>query len=436
MLEDLRDRLNTTFKKILGRGKLNEKNISEAMREVRRVLLEADVNYKVAKEFVAKVEEEAIGREVTRSITPGQEVIKVVYDQLVELLGSEPHPLRPTRGSKIMLVGLQGSGKTTTAGKLAKRFCAQGFRPLLVPADSYRPAAVDQLRILGESLGVEVYSATQEENPVQLCRKASSWAQGAGFDLLILDTAGRLHIDERMMEELRQIRKIVSPEEILLVADAMTGQEAVRVADEFEAKLGIDGIILTKLDGDAQGGAALSMRAATGRPIRLVGIGERPDDLEVFYPDRMASRILGMGDIVSLVEKAQAAVSKEEAEKLETKLLKREFTLQDFLDQIKQVKKLGSLQSLMEMIPGWGKGALRGATLDEGQLVKVEAIIGSMTPLERRRPHLIDGSRKKRIARGSGTTAQDVNRLLKEFGMIERMIRRMGKKGFAKLPFG
>lgn len=436
MFEDLRDSLNTAFKKMLGRGKLNEKNISDALREVRKVLLEADVNYKVAKDFVAKAEEEAIGREITRSITPGQEMIKVIYDNLVELLGREPSPLRPTKGSKIMLVGLQGSGKTTTAGKLAKRLSAQGFKPLLVPADPYRPAAIDQLRILGESLGIEVYSATQGEDPVRLCQKASSWAQSSGFDLLILDTAGRLHIDEKMMEELRQIKKKVSPEEILLVADAMTGQEAVRVADEFEAKLGLDGIILTKLDGDAQGGAALSMRAATGRPIRMVGVGEKPEDLEVFYPDRMASRILGMGDIVGLVEKAQATVSQEEAKKLEDKLLKHEFTLQDFLDQVKQVKKLGPLQSLMEMIPGWGRGPLRGATLDERQLVKAEAIISSMTPLERRKPHLIDGSRKKRIARGSGTTVQDINRLLKEFGMIGKMVRRMGKRGFVKFPFG
>lgn len=436
MFEDLRDSLNTAFKRMLGRGKLNEKNISDALREVRKVLLEADVNYKVAKDFVAKAEEEAIGREVTRSITPGQEMIKVIHDKLVELLGREPSPLRPTKGSKIMLIGLQGSGKTTTAGKLAKRLSAQGFKPLLVPADPYRPAAIDQLRILGESLGIEVYSATQGEDPVRLCQKASSWAQSSGFDLLILDTAGRLHIDEKMMEELRQIKKKVSPEEILLVADAMTGQEAVRVADEFEAKLGIDGIILTKLDGDAQGGAALSMRAATGRPIRMVGVGEKPEDLEVFYPDRMASRILGMGDIVGLVEKAQATVSQEEAKKLEARLLKHEFTLLDFRDQVKQVKKLGPLQSLVELIPGWGRGPLGGATLDEKELVKVEAIISSMTPLERRRPHLIDGSRKKRIARGSGTTVQDINRLLKEFGMIGKMVRRMGKRGFVKFPFG
>ncbi len=436
MFENLRDRLNTAFKLILGRGKLTEKNISDALREVRKILLEADVNYKVAKDFVAKVEEEAIGREITRSITPGQEVIKVVYDKLVELLGGKPSPLKPIKRSKIMLVGLQGSGKTTTAGKLARMFGSQGFKPLLIPADPYRPAAVDQLRILGESLGVAVYSPPQEKDPVKLCEKALSWAQDSGFDLLILDTAGRLHIDERMMEELRQIKEKVNPEEILLVADAMTGQDAVRVTGEFDTKLGIDGIILTKLDGDAQGGAALSMRAVTGRPIRLVGIGEKPDDLEVFYPDRMASKILGMGDIVSLVEKAQALVTQEEARKLEAKLLKHEFTLQDFMDQVKQVRKLGPLQSLMEMIPGWGRGPLRGAEVDERELVKAEAIIGSMTPLERRRPHLIGGSRKRRIARGSGTTVQDVNRLLKEFGMIEKMIKRMGKKGFARFPFG
>ncbi len=436
MFEELRDRLNGAFKKILGRGKLTERNISDSLREVRKVLLEADVNYKVAKEFIARVEEEAIGREVTQSITPGQEVIKVVYDQLVELLGGQPSPLRPTRGSKIMLVGLQGSGKTTTAGKLAKRFNSQGFKPLLVPADPYRPAAVDQLRILGESLGVEVYSPTKGEDPVKLCQRACNWVQSSGFDLLILDTAGRLHIDEEMMEELRQIKKAIAPEEILLVADAMTGQEAVRVADEFEAKLGIDGIILTKLDGDAQGGAALSMRAATGRPIRMVGVGEKPEDLEIFYPDRMASRILGMGDVVTLVEKAQASISQEEAKKLEAKLLKREFTLQDFLDQIKQVKRLGPLQSLVELIPGWGRGALRGATFDERALMKAEAIINSMTPIERRKPQLIDGSRKRRIARGSGTSVQDVNKLLKEFLMIDKMVKRMGKKGIPKFPFG
>jgi len=436
MFEDLRDRLNATFKRMLGQGKLNEKNISDALREVRKVLLEADVNYKVAKEFVAKAEQEAIGREITRSITPGQEMIKVIYDKLVELLGKEPSPLRPPKGSKIMLVGLQGSGKTTTAGKLAKWFSSQGFKPLLVPADPYRPAAVDQLQIIGKSLGVEVYAATQDRDPVKVCQKAAGLALSAGFDLLILDTAGRLHIDERMMEQLRQIKKKVSPEEILLLADAMTGQEAVRVAEEFETQLGIDGIILTKLDGDAQGGAALSMRAATGRPIRMVGVGEKPEDLEVFYPDRMASRILGMGDVVSLVEKAQAAVDQEQAKKIEAKLLQHEFTLQDFLDQIKQVRKLGPLQSLVELIPGWGRGRLRGAEVDERELVKAEAIIGSMTPLERRKPHLIDGSRKKRIARGSGTAVQDINRLLKEFVMIEKMVKRMGKKGPIRFPFG
>jgi signal recognition particle subunit SRP54 len=402
MFEDLTIKLEGIFKKLRGRGKLSEANIKDALREVRRALLEADVNFKVVKEFIGHVEAKAVGQEVLRSITPGQQIIKIVGDELTTLLGKERVEVKfsaqpPT---VFMLVGLQGSGKTTACGKLARYYRKKGKFPLLVAADVYRPAAKDQLKILGKMLDIPVFSAGDE--PVKISQISVEHARKEGKDLVIIDTAGRLHIDEPLMLELSNIKKAVSPQEIILVADAMTGQDAVNIAQTFEEKIGLDGVFLTKMDGDARGGAALSVRAVTGKPIKFVGIGEKLDQLEMFYPDRMASRILGMGDVVSLVEKAQDAVDLEEAEKLEEKLRKEAFRLK----------------------------------IDEKAMVRVEAIINSMTKEERGKPNVIDGSRRKRIAQGSGTSVQAVNQLLKQFFMMQKMIKNMAKMDIRKLEKG
>jgi len=430
MFDELTSRLNQAFRKLRGRGKLTPGNVDEALRDVRRALLEADVNLKVAKDFTARVREKAVGREVLNSISPGQMVVKIVHDELIALLGGRAAGLKMegTGPAVIMLVGLQGSGKTTAAGKLARHLKVQSKKVLMAAADVYRPAAVEQLRQLGERIGIEVFYS-ENDDPVGICRRAVDLAGEQGMDAVILDTAGRWHVDDEMMSELERIRAAVSPQEILLVADAMTGQEAVSLAGEFERRLNIDGVVLTKMDGDARGGAALSITAVTGQPIKFVGVGEKLDALEPFYPDRMASRILGMGDVVTLVEKAQAAIDADEQKELERKLREKAFTFQDFLTQLRQLKKMGPLENLLEMMPGVD---LKGIQVDEDALVRVEAMINSMTPQERDHPRIIDGSRRKRIARGSGRTIQEVNQLLKQFSTIQQMIEGMDETGWQK----
>ncbi len=439
MFDSLSGKLEAVFKKLRGRGVLKEDDVKEALREVRLALLEADVNFKVVKDFIGRVQERAVGREILSSLTPGQQVIKVVHEELVALLGGTQAKLHlsPNPPTVIMLVGLQGSGKTTTAGKLARNFKKDGRRVLLVPADTRRPAAVQQLITLAKQVGVDAYSST-EQDPVVICRQAVKQAASSLFEVVILDTAGRLQIDEPLMEELRQIKAGVKPHEILFVADAMTGQEAVHIAEKFNSSLGFDGVVLTKLDGDARGGAALSVRAVTGKPLKFTGMGEKLDALEPFHPDRMASRILGMGDMMSLIEKAQASVDQEEALKLAKKLKKNSFDLDDFRNQLKQVKKLGGLESIMGMIPGMGKMKLPDAQVNEKELTKVDAIISSMTPKERTDYTIINGSRRARIAKGSGTQVQDVNRLLKQFADMRKMMKSMtsGKMGKMGKMFG
>jgi signal recognition particle subunit SRP54 len=430
MFDELTRRLNQAFQKLRGRGKLSPGDVDEALRDVRRALLEADVNLQVAKDFTARIREKAVGQEVLSSITPGQMVVKVVHDELVSLLGGQVVGLNVEAAGPavIMLVGLQGSGKTTAAGKLARYLKSQDRKVLLAAADVYRPAATEQLRQLGERIGVEVYWS-EKDDPVEISDRAVRLARDRGLGIVILDTAGRWHVDDEMMSELERIREKVSPQEILLVADAMTGQEAVSLAQEFQRRLDIDGVLLTKMDGDARGGAALSIMAVTGRPIKFVGVGEKLDALEPFYPDRMASRILGMGDVVTLVEKAQAALDLEEQKKLERKLREKAFTFEDFLTQLRQLKKMGPLENLLGMMPGVD---LRGLQVDEDALVRVEAMINSMTPQERDHPRIIDGSRRRRIARGSGRTIQEVNQLLKQFRTIQQMIEGMDEKGWQK----
>jgi signal recognition particle subunit SRP54 len=429
VFEQLSDRMDSVLKHLRGQGKLTERNIDDSLRQVRRALLEADVNFKVAREFIENVKEKALGRGVLKSLTPGQQMIGAVHDELVELMGEAASPLTlmDTPPTVIMMVGLQGSGKTTATGKLARMFKQQGRQPLLVAADVYRPAAVKQLQVLGESLDVPVFSIEGSEDPITICSVALQKAKQAYQDIVILDTAGRLHVDEDMMAELQSIKKAVGPHEILLVVDGMTGQDAVNVAETFNDQLDVDGCILTKMDGDARGGAALSIRSVTQKPIKFIGVGEKLDALEPFHPDRMASRILGMGDVVSLVEKAQASIDMDEALKLEEKLRKETFDLEDFRTQLKQVSKMGSMEDIMGMIPGVNKNALQGAEMDEGAMARLEAIISSMTLNERRKPNIINGSRRKRIASGSGTTVQDVNQLLKQFNMMQKMMKRMGK---------
>lgn len=432
MFDNITERLNSVFRNLRGFGKLSEDNIKEAMAEVRMALLEADVNFKVVKDFIATVTEQAIGQEVLDSLSPGQQVIKIVHDELIELLGGKAEELNLTGRAPaiIMMVGLQGSGKTTSAGKLAKMLVKKGKKPYLVPADIYRPAAIEQLRVLGERVGVPVHPSLAENDPVTICRQAVEAARLSNRDILIIDTAGRLHVDQELMEELKRIKAAVQPAEILFVADSMTGQDAVTVADKFNQDLSISGVILTKMEGDARGGAALSIKKVTDRPIKFVGVGEDLDALEIFHPDRVASRILGMGDVLSLIEKAEAVVDQKSAEKLARKIRKDDFTLEDFRDQIRQIKKMGNLEQIMGMLPGIGKlRQLKDMPKpDEKELVKVEAIINSMTSEERAKYMILNASRRARIAKGSGTTLQDVNRVIKSYSDMLKMMKKMKHK--------
>ena len=426
MFDHLTEKLEGVFKKLRGRGRLAEANIDEALRNVRRALLEADVNYKVARNFVARVRQRAIGQEVLRSITPGQQVVKVVHDELVHLLGDEHRELDLTGPAPnvVMVAGLQGSGKTTLCAKLARLLKGKGMRPLLVAADIYRPAAIDQLCVLGASIDVPVHRAADGTNPALICSGAVDMARSDGMDPVILDTAGRLHVDDARMEELKKIREAVTPGEILFVADGMTGQDAVSAATAFYEQLNFTGIVLTRLDSDTRGGAALSIREVTGVPIKYAGVSEKVDGIEPFHPDRMASRILGMGDVVTLVERAQDAVDVTQAQKLEKKLRSAAFTFDDFLQQLDQVRKMGPLSQIMDMIPGAGK-AMKGLQVDDDAFVHTEAIILSMTRQERVNPQILNGSRRRRIAKGSGCSIQEVNRLVKQFGMMRKMMKRM-----------
>lgn len=437
MFDSLTEKLNRTFKKLRGQGTLSEGNIADALKEVRLALLEADVNFKVVKKFVEDIRERAVGRDVLESLTPGQQVIKIVNEELVRLMGETRQGLNLTGRTPLtlMLVGLQGSGKTTTAGKLALYLRRHGRNPYLVPADVYRPAAIEQLQKLGSQLGIPVHPADGKFKPEEICREALSMGGGAGADILIVDTAGRLHIDDDLMAELVRIKEAIKPTEILLVADAMTGQDAVNVAKDFNQLLDITGVILTKMEGDARGGAALSLRAVTHKPIKFIGVGEKLDALEPFYPDRMASRILGMGDMISLIEKAQSEFDEKEALKLEKKLKKREFDLEDFHAQLAQVKRLGSLEQILGMLPGLGQlKELKKLKPEEKELTRIEAIINSMTKEERHNYKIINGSRRRRIAKGSGTSIQDVNRLLKNFVQTKKMVENLTRKGFQNLP--
>jgi signal recognition particle subunit SRP54 len=439
MFDSLSEKLDGVFKRLKGHGTLTEKNISEGLREVRMALLEADVHFKVVKQFIAGIKERALGQEVMRSLTPGQQVVKIVNEELAALMGgqSEELNLSGTHPVTLMMVGLQGSGKTTTSGKLAIYLRKMGRKPYLVPADVYRPAAIDQLQKLGGQLEVPVFASAADMDPVDICRQARVAAQKTGCDTVILDTAGRLHIDGELMAELQRIKAAVQPSDILLIADAMTGQDAVNMAKSFDDTLGIGGVILTKMDGDARGGAALSIKSITRKPIKFVGVGEKLSDLEVFHPDRMASRILGMGDMLTMIEKAQEAVDVKEAAALEKKLRKNQFTLDDFKNQLAQVRKMGSLSDLIGMIPGMGKlKQMKNFEVDDRELVRIEAIINSMTPQERRQHAIINGSRRKRIATGSGTTVQDVNQLLKNYTQVLKMMKKLNKGGLRGLGRG
>lgn len=442
--DSLGDKLQSITKKLRGQGKISEKDLKAVTREVKVALLEADVNYKVVKQFTEKINERALGSEVMESLTPGQQIIKIVREELTELLGGEMAKL--TFSSKpptvIMMVGLQGSGKTTTTGKLARLLKKQNKRPLLAACDVYRPAAINQLEVLGKQLEVPVFSLGDKESPVVIAKQAVEHANRYGNDVVILDTAGRLHIDEALMEELRQIKEAVDPQEILLVVDSMTGQDAVNVAQSFNDLLEITGVILTKLDGDTRGGAALSVKSITGKPIKFAGMGEKMDALEPFYPDRMAGRILGMGDILTLIDKAQENINQAQAEEMSKKMLKAEFTFDDYLAQMEQMQNMGSLEGMLEMMPGM-KSKLKDVKIDPKEMDHVKAIIRSMTPQERRNPKLINGSRRRRIALGSGTKVQDVNRLLKQYEQAQSLMKQFSKmptdpkkmkKGF-KLPF-
>jgi len=451
--EGLASRLQNVFGKLRGKGKVTEEDVNEAMREVRLALLEADVNFKVVKDFISKVKERAVGQEVMKSFTPGMVVIDIVNKELTELMGGTHSKLarsnRPP--TVIMMAGLQGAGKTTTSGKLARLLQKQNHKPLLVAADIYRPAAIKQLQILGEQIKVPVFSMG-ETNPVEIAVNGLQYAKEHHLDYVIIDTAGRLHIDEQLMDELKQIREAVKPDEILLVVDAMTGQDAVNVAQSFNEQLGLTGVVLTKLDGDTRGGAALSVKAVTGCPIKFAAMGEKIDALEPFHPERMASRILGMGDMLSLIEKAQAAIDAEKAAELERKMRRAEFTLEDFQQQLEQIKQMGPLDQLLGMLPGVGKAkGLKDLKIDEKQLARTEAIIKSMTREERENPDIINASRRKRIANGSGTSLQDVNRLLKQFEDMRKVMKQFsqmmgGNKGKAlkklaknkgfRFPFG
>jgi signal recognition particle subunit SRP54 len=439
VFENLTDKLDGIFRKLKGCGRLDEGNIQTALKEIRMALLEADVNFRVVRDFIEEIRKRAVGQDVLESITPGQQVVKIVHDRLIELMGGVSSQLK--FGSRIpapiMLVGLQGCGKTTTTVKLARLVAAQGKKVYLVSADVYRPAAMEQLKVLGQQIGAGIFDAAGSQDPVAICVQAVDEARRNGYEVIIIDTAGRLAIDAVMMDELKSIKTLIHPAEILFVADAMTGQDAVNVAGRFDELLGIDGVIMTKMDGDARGGAALSLKAVIGKPIKFIGVGEKIEALEVFHPERMASRILGMGDVLTLVEKARGAVDEREARALEQKIRKNEFTLEDFRSQLTQIRKMGPLQDILGMIPGMKKiKALKEMTPDEGELVRIGAIIDSMTRRERQNHQLIDGSRRKRIARGSGTTVQDVNRLLKNYIEMRKMMKRMTQGGIKSLRRG
>lgn len=445
LFEGLSGKLQDTINKFRGKGRVTDKDVKDMMREIKLALLEADVNFKVVKEFINKISERAVGQDVLESLTPGQQVIKIVHEELIDLMGKVPAKvtISNTPPTVYMMVGLQGAGKTTTSGKLAGIMRKQGKNPLLVACDVYRPAAVKQLQVVGNQLNIPVFAIEGNTNPVQIAKDALAHAKSKLFDLVIIDTAGRLHINEELMEELENIKNAVHPQEILLVVDSMTGQDAVNVAESFNQRLNVDGVVLTKLDGDTRGGAALSVKAVTGKPIKFAGMGEKLSDLEPFYPDRMASRILGMGDVLSLIEKAQEAFDEKKASEMERKLRTQQFTLDDFLEQMQQVKKMGPLDQVLGMLPGMNSKSMQNIQVDEKKMGHTEAIIKSMTSKERNDPSIINGSRRKRISAGSGTTIQDVNRLLKEFEEMKKLMKMMteagkkGGRGFGKLklPF-
>ena len=437
MFESLSDKLQTAFDGLKRQGKLTDKDVERAAREIRLALLEADVNFKVVKQFVDTVKERALGAEVLESLTPAQQFIKIVSEELTALMGSATTKLTfsPRPPTIIMMVGLQGSGKTTACGKLANFLLAQGKSPGLVAGDVYRPAAIDQLKTLGQQLGVPVYDEGDQVDPVDIAKHGVKWAQDKGRDALIIDTAGRLHIDEKLMDELVRIRHAVKPHNILLVLDAMTGQDAVNVALQFQEQVQFDGVVLTKMDGDARGGAALSVRAVTGKPIKFASSGEKLDSFEYFYPDRVASRILGMGDVLTLIEKAERTIDEKKARELEQRLRKSSFTFDDFLEQIQQVRKMGSISSILGMIPGIPSGKLKGMQVDEKAFDKIQAVIFSMTPEERGHPELISGSRRRRIAAGSGTDIHTINQLLTQFKQVQKMMKQLGSGRVPKNPF-
>jgi len=437
MFDSLSDKLQTAFDGLKRQGKLTDKDVERAAREIRLALLEADVNYRVVKQFIDKVKTRALGAEVLESLTPGQQFVKIVNEELTALMGSATTKLTfsPRLPTVIMMVGLQGSGKTTACGKLANFLLAQGKSPGLVAGDVYRPAAVDQLKTLGQQLGVPVYDEGTSADPVDIAKRGVDWARNKGRDVLIVDTAGRLHIDEKLMQELVRIRNTVKPHNILLVLDAMTGQDAVNVALQFQEQVQFDGVILTKMDGDARGGAALSVRAVTGKPIKFASSGEKLDNFEYFHPDRVASRILGMGDVLSLIEKAERTIDGKKARELEQKLRKSTFTFDDFLEQIQQVRKMGSLTSLLGMIPGIPTAKLKGLQVDDRAFDKIQAVLSSMTAEERRHPELINGSRRRRIAAGSGSDIHSVNQLLTQFKQVQKMMRQLGSGRMPKNPF-
>lgn len=442
--EGLAEKLQNTFAGLKGRGKLTEKDVKAAMREVKLALLEADVNFKIVKDFVKKVNERAVGEEVLASLTPGQQVIKIVNEELTALMGTTQSKIgfSSSPPTVVMMVGLQGAGKTTTTGKLGNILKKSGKKPLLVACDIYRPAAIKQLQVVGGQLDIPVFSLGDQVSPVEISKAAIEHAKSNGHDLVIVDTAGRLHIDDNLMTELEDVKKTIKPTEILLVVDSMTGQDAVNVAETFNERLGIDGIVLTKLDGDTRGGAALSVRAVTGKPIKYACIGEKLSDIEEFHPDRMASRILGMGDVLTLIEKAQASFDEDSMKNLEKKMRSSEFDLEDFLSQLQQMKKMGPIGDILGMMPGMNKKALKDVKVDDKEFVRLEAIIQSMTPGERRDPSIMNASRKKRVAAGCGSTVQNVNKLLKQFEQTKKMMKqfagmekKMKKGGGFKLPF-
>jgi signal recognition particle subunit SRP54 len=436
MFDTLTGKLDSVFRKLRGKGVITEKNISEAMREIRQALLEADVNFRVAKEFIAKVKEKALGQDVLKSVTPAQQIVKIIHDELVNVLGGEHEPFRFEPGivNVVLLVGLQGSGKTTFAGKLATRFKKKGLRPMLVACDIHRPAAIHQIEVVGKQIGVPVFSKGDKVPAQKIAKQALKEAERNSHDLVIVDTAGRLHIDEMKMDEVTEVKDVVKPRYTLMVADTMTGQDAVNSAKIFNEKVGIDGVCLTKMDGDARGGAALSIKHVTGKPILFIGTGEKMDALEEFHPDRISSRILGMGDVVTLVEKAQEAFDEKQAMAMQKRLRRAEFTFGDFLKQMRQMRKMGPLKDIMSMIPGIG-GQMKDVDIDEDEMKKVEAMILSMTEIERDNPHLLNSSRRHRVAAGSGTTIQDVNQLVKQFEEARKMMKQMMQMG-KKAPGG